>query len=120
MKQRSVGLPTGERLIIGYKLGKAGLQSVSAVAVCVAVRAGFAHTLASVADALADHAVHPLTIRLARWLGMVITPGRLHAVAILLGADAVVSATEGWILRRGYRWSRWLILVSTASLLPLE
>jgi uncharacterized membrane protein (DUF2068 family) len=119
MKQRS-GLPTGLRLIVAYKLGKAVLQGVAALALWLAVRAGFADTLAHAAVAFADHTVHPLLVRLARWLGMVITPRHLHIVALLLAGDALVSATEGWTLRRGYPWGRWLVLVTTGSLLPLE
>jgi uncharacterized membrane protein (DUF2068 family) len=120
MKQRSAALPTGVRLIVAYKFCKAVLQAAAAVALWVTVRAGFARTLARTAIALGDHAVHPLTVHLARWLGMVITPGHLHLVALLLGCDAVVSGVEGLVLRRGSAWGRWLVLASTSSLLPLE
>src|SRR5690348_11697765 len=124
MRQRSAAVPTaprlGDRLVIGYKVTKAILQAAAAVALWVAVRAGFARTLATLAVELADHAVHPLTMRLAHWLGMAFTPAHLHLVALLLGVDALVSAAEGWVLERGYPWGRWLVLVSTGAFLPLE
>jgi uncharacterized membrane protein (DUF2068 family) len=120
MKQRSPGLPTGVRVIVGYKLGKAVLELAAALSLWLAVRAGLADALAHAAIAFGDHTVHPLLVRLARWLGMVITPGHLHVLALLLGGDALVSATEGWVLRQGYPWGRWLVLVTTGSLLPLE
>jgi uncharacterized membrane protein (DUF2068 family) len=110
----------GDRLIIGYKLVKAVLQAGAAVALAVAVRAGFALTLAHVAIAFGDHSVHPLAVRLARWLSLVVTPTHLQVLALLLAADAVVSAVEGWVLRRGYAWGRWLVVVATGGLLPLE
>src|SRR4051812_35197021 len=123
MKQRSAAVPRaalGDRLVAGYKLTKAALQAAAAVALWVAVREGFARTLARLALELADHAVHPLTIRLAQWLGTAITPSHLHVVALLLGSDALVSAAEGWVLERGYPWAHWLVLVSTGAFLPLE
>jgi uncharacterized membrane protein (DUF2068 family) len=112
--------PLGVRLIVLYKLAKAALQAVAAVTLFFAVRAGFAIRLAHYAIAFGDHAVHPLAIRLARWLSLVVTPTHLEVLALILGADAVVSAVEGWVLRRGARWGRWLIVVTTGALIPLE
>jgi uncharacterized membrane protein (DUF2068 family) len=112
--------PLGVRLIIVYKLVKACLQAVAAVALSLAVRAGFAHRVAHFAIALGDHSVHPLAIRLAHWLSAVATPTHLQVLALILGGDAVVSAVEGWVLRRGARWGRWLIVVTTGALIPLE
>jgi uncharacterized membrane protein (DUF2068 family) len=38
----------------------------------------------------------------------------------LLGGDAVVSAAEGWVLRRRYPWGRWVVVLATSALLPVE
>jgi uncharacterized membrane protein (DUF2068 family) len=112
--------PLGVRLIVAYKYGKAALQATAAVALFLALRAGFALQLAHLAIAFGDHAVHPLAVRLGRWLSKVVTPTHLEVLAILLGADSIVSAVEGWALRRGHRWGRWLIVLTTGALIPLE
>jgi uncharacterized membrane protein (DUF2068 family) len=115
-----VNNPLGVRLIVAYKFAKACLQMAGGVALLFAVRAGFARRLAHYAIAFGDHAVHPLTVRVARWLSVVATPTHLEVLALLLGADAVVSAVEGWALRRGQPWGRWLIVITTGALIPLE
>jgi hypothetical protein len=112
--------PLGVRLIVAYKFAKAGLQAAAAVALWFAVRAGFAIRLAHYAIAFGDHAVHPLAVRLARWLSVVVTPTHLEVLALLLGADSIISAVEGWALRRGQPWGRWLIVITTGALIPLE
>ena len=112
--------PVGLRLIVSYKFGKAVLQATAAVALWLALRSGFAEKLARAATIFADHAVHPFAVHLGHWLSAASTPPHLHLVALLLGGDALVSAGEGWVLRRGYRWGRWLVVLATASLLPLE
>jgi uncharacterized membrane protein (DUF2068 family) len=114
------GVPVGVRVIIAYKIAKAVVQAIAAVGLWLALRAGFAEKLGHAASAFADHAVFPFEARLGRWLSGVSTPSHLHLVALLLGGDALVSAAEGWVLRRGYRWGRWLVVLATASLLPLE
>jgi uncharacterized membrane protein (DUF2068 family) len=108
------------RLIVTYKFAKAVFQACAAVAIVLAVRAGAAPRIAEVAVTLADHSVHPLVVRIARWLSMFVTPSHLHVVALLLAGDAVVSAAEGWVLRRGYAWASWLVVIATGSLLPFE
>ena len=110
----------GLRLIVAYKLAKAALQAVAAVAIGLAVQAGWAERLAGIAMTYSEHALHPTAIRLARWLSLAVTPRHLEVLALLLAGDALVSAGEGWVLRRGYAWGRWLVVVATGSLLPFE
>lgn len=112
--------PVGERLIVAYKFGKAALQACAAIALGLAVAAGLAGNVVDAAIAFGDHSVHPLAVRLAHWLSLVATPTHLNLLALLLGADALISAAEGWVLRRGYSWGRWLVVLATAALLPLE
>ena len=112
--------PLGERLIVGYKFGKAALEACAATAVWLAVAKGVAGRFLAAAIVVGNHSVHPLAIRLAHWLNREVTPTHLHVLALLLGADALVSVTEGWLLHRGYSWGRWLVVVATATLLPLE
>lgn len=111
---------TGVRLIVLYKLVKAVVQAIVAVVLGLALRVGFADKLAGEATMFAEHSVHPALVRLAQWFSREITPQHLEVIALLLFADAVVSAIEGWVLIRGYSWGRWLVVVATGGLLPLE
>jgi uncharacterized membrane protein (DUF2068 family) len=112
--------PLGQRLIVGYKFGKAVLQACAATALWLVVAKGIAGKVVAAAIVFGTHSVHPVAVRVAHWLGSAATPLHLHVLALLLGADALVSAAEGWVLRRGYPWGRWLVVVATATLLPLE
>jgi uncharacterized membrane protein (DUF2068 family) len=110
----------GVRVIVIYKLSKAILQACAAIALGLAIRAGAAPRVADLALALADHSVHPVVVRVARWLSVIVTPSHLHVLVLLLAGDALVSAAEGWVLRQGYPWGSWLVVIATGSLLPFE
>jgi uncharacterized membrane protein (DUF2068 family) len=112
--------PIGERLIVAYKFGKAALEAGAAVTLWLAVTAGVAGRVVDAAIAVGVHSVHPLAVRLAHWLSVAATTSHLHVLALLLGADALVSAAEGWVLRQRYPWGRWLVVLATAALLPIE
>lgn len=112
--------PAGERLVVAYKLGKAALEACAAAVLWVAVATGWAGSLVAAVTSVGQHSVHPAAVRLAAWLHPLATPSHLHVLAALLGGDAVASAVEGWALRQGYRWSRWLIVFATGSLMPFE
>jgi uncharacterized membrane protein (DUF2068 family) len=110
----------GVRLIVVYKLGKAVLQACAAVGLAVGIRAGLTAWLTNLAVLLAEHAVHPWSMHLARLLIRAVTPGHIRIIALALAGDALVSAFEGWVLRRGYSWAPWVVVGATGSLLPLE
>jgi uncharacterized membrane protein (DUF2068 family) len=112
--------PFGERLIVFYKFGKAALEGCAGIVLWVAVAAGAAGRIVDAAAVFGRHSVHPLAVRLAHWLSLQATPTHLHVLAALLGGDALVSGAEGWVLRRGYAWGRWLVVLATSALLPLE
>lgn len=113
-------VPLGERLIVVYKLGKAVLEACAAVILWVAVTAGWAGRIIDAVSVFGRHSVHPLALRLAHWLTAQATPTHLRVLAALLGGDALFSMAEGWVLRRGFAWGRWLVVLATAALLPLE
>jgi uncharacterized membrane protein (DUF2068 family) len=114
------GRPVGLRIIVLYKALKAIVQAGVAVGLCVAIWGGLATDLAGLARAAADRTVHPLLSRAALELAALATPRHLHVLAALLGADALVSAVEGWVLHRGYAWAPWLVVGATGALLPFE
>ena len=116
----SARAPLGERLIVLYKFGKAALEASGAIVLWVAVTAGLAGRVVEAATVFGRHSVHPLALRLAHWLTLEATPAHLRVLAALLGGDAVVSAAEGWVLRRRLAWGRWVVVLATSALLPVE
>ena len=110
----------GLRLIVAYKAIKALMEGAVAVALWIAVGAGLAARADALVMGLADHTVHPALVRLASWVARWTRPDDLRRLALLLGADAVMTAVEGWVLQRGYRWGPWLVVGTTAALLPFE
>lgn len=113
--------PTGIRLIVAYKLAKAVAQIAIAVFLWYGARHGLAASLGELAERLREHAVHSWSDMIGRLVAhLARTPRSLWWGALALGADAVVSAFEGWALARGYRWAPWLVVTATACLLPFE
>jgi uncharacterized membrane protein (DUF2068 family) len=113
-------MPAGVRVIVVYKLVKAVLMLAAAIALWAGIRVGLATWLARLALDLTERAVHPLLARLCQWLSLAFAPGRVGLLELLLVGDAIVSAVEAWALRRGHAWGRWLVLLATSALLPLE
>ena len=96
------------------------MEGAVAVALSIAVGAGLAARADALVMGLADHTVHPALVRLASWAARWTRPDDLRRLALLLGADGVMTAVEGWVLQRGYRWGPWLVVGTTAALLPFE
>jgi uncharacterized membrane protein (DUF2068 family) len=44
----------------------------------------------------------------------------LWLASIALSLDGLLVFVEGWSLWRGYTWGPWLVVASTAALLPFE
>jgi len=113
-------MPRGLQLIIGYKLSKAAAEFLCGASIVVLGSVGFAQKLASTAQLLRRHATEAWSIALAERLLDASTAHNVFVVAMALGVDAIVTAIEGWALYRRYVWSRWLVVGTTASLLPFE
>jgi uncharacterized membrane protein (DUF2068 family) len=107
-------------LIIGYKLGKAGLWFVLAAALAVGAHMGLEPRLAGLADDFRHHATHAWSIALGRLVLHAATPRGLWTLVVALVADGVMSLVEGWALWHGHWWGPWLVVVATGSLLPYE
>jgi len=113
-------MPRGLQLIIGYKLSKAAAEFLCGASIMVLGSVGFAQKLAATAQVLRQHATEAWSIALAERLLDASTAHHVSVVAMALGVDAIVTAIEGWALYRRYVWSRWLVVGTTASLLPFE
>lgn len=113
-------MPGGLKLIVGYKLSKAGAELLGGASIFILGSVGLAQKLSSVAQAIRRHATEDWSIALAEKLLDASTAHTVFVVAMAMLADAVVTSIEGWALYRRYTWSRWLVVATTASLIPFE
>ncbi|HTP25876.1 MAG TPA: DUF2127 domain-containing protein [Anaeromyxobacteraceae bacterium] len=112
--------PAGLRLVIAYKLAKAAAELGLALLFVVLLIAGLGVEVHQIALHLRQHVVGAWGVRLADLLLRDTTPGRLYFAAALLGMDGVLSYVEGWSLKSRRAWGPWLVVLATASLVPLE
>jgi uncharacterized membrane protein (DUF2068 family) len=113
--------PTGLRLIVIYKLTKAVLQVVAAVLLFYGAAHGLNARLAEFAEKLREHAVHAWSnVFAAALLRFTHSKHSLGFTAYALLADAALSSVEGWAISRGHTWGEWLVVVTTAGLIPFE
>ena len=113
--------PTGLRLITIYKFAKATLQVAAAVLLFYGAAHGLNARLAEFAERLQEHAVHAWSnVFAAALLRFTHSKHSLTFTAYALLADAALSSVEGWALSRGYTWGEWLVVVTTAGLIPFE
>ena len=112
--------PTGLRLIIGYKCAKAAAEILAGGTLLALGSAGATEKLIHAALTLRHHATEAWSIALAEKLLDVSTARHVLVVALAVIADGIVTAIEGWALYRGYGWSHWLVMLTTASLVPFE
>jgi len=109
----------GFSLIVVYKLLKAAVQTVAAVALEGALFAGATERLHEFAVTTV-HGTSRLSELVARALGQLTTARHVHIIVLALALDAVLSLVEGLALHRRYRWAPWLIVVATGGALPFE
>lgn len=110
----------GVRLIVGYKWVKAVLEVALAVTFVIFARRGGLAALQEAAAALEHHVTSRWSVLAGRAVARAISGRGLHVAEIGLALDGILSAVEGWSLWRGYRWGAWLVVVATATPLPLE
>jgi uncharacterized membrane protein (DUF2068 family) len=109
----------GFSVIVAYKLLKAAVQTVAAVALEGALFAGATERLHDFAVTTA-HGTSRVSELVARAVGQLTTTRHVHILVLALSMDAVLSLVEGLALHRRYRWAPWLIVVATAAALPFE
>jgi uncharacterized membrane protein (DUF2068 family) len=110
----------GLNLVITYKFVKSFLEVLIGGAFLVIGSAGLAKEFAALAQSVRHHAAQAWSISLAEKLVDVSTVHNIFVIALALIIDGILTGFEGWALRRGYAWSRWLVVATTASLLPFE
>jgi uncharacterized membrane protein (DUF2068 family) len=59
-------------------------------------------------------------IQVAEWIFLEATREHLFIVTIAITLDGILSGIEAWALVMGHAWGEWLVIVSTAALLPFE
>ncbi|HXU60524.1 MAG TPA: DUF2127 domain-containing protein [Polyangia bacterium] len=121
MQRGSEAEAAGVRLILIYKLIKAVLQVAAAVVLFYGARHGLTAKLTHFAEQLRHHAVYAGSNLLARAI-LKFTHARHGLVwtGYAALADAVLSGVEAYALWRGYTWGEWLVVGTTASLIPFE
>jgi len=113
--------PPGVRLIITYKFVKAVLQVAGAALLFYGAAHGLSAKLGDFAERLREHAVHAWSnLFAAALLRFVHSRHSLVWTADALLFDAALSSIEGWALTRGYTWGEWLVVGTTAFLIPFE
>jgi uncharacterized membrane protein (DUF2068 family) len=108
------------RLIIAYKLARAVLALSAAAVLLAFVSSGHSELLRDWADALRHHIASHSASLLAQRLVSALTPHHLWLAAAALTCDGLLVLLEGWALWRGYTWGAWIVVLSTAALLPFE
>jgi uncharacterized membrane protein (DUF2068 family) len=112
--------PAGLQTIIAYKLSKAMVQAVLGIAAIWLLARGAEAGVATFAEFLLEHFTGAWALQVATVLVRATTAGRVKLLAFAISGDAVLSAVEGLALRAGRWWAPWLVVIATATLLPLE
>ena len=112
--------PAGLWLIIRYKFVKAAVELGISATFLLMGTAGSAVRLAHVAQTIRRHLTEAWAVALAEQLTDASTAKHVMVVAIALLADGIVTLIEAWALYRRYAWARWLVVLTTAALVPFE
>ncbi len=108
------------KAIIGYKLARAGVSLLGAATGLVLYAGGYGAGVQSYFEAVHDHAVSALALRLSHLVISAVSSRHLLVVAGALGLDAATLLVEGWALLRGWAWGAWLVVGLTGALVPFE
>ncbi len=105
--------------IVAFKVLKAGALAALGVLLLLGRRLPADRLLAHVALALHLPSSSRVLVR-AMSFATTLTPGREVALGLTAFAYAGLFATEGVGLSRRASWARWLTIVATSCLIPLE
>jgi len=108
------------RLIVAYKLAKAGGQLLLAAFLLVVLVAGNGEWGLDLAAALRRHVTGAWSLRLTELLAAAATPHAVELTICALLLDGLLTLCEGWALYRRFTWAPWLVVITTGSLLPFE
>ncbi|MEO8177880.1 MAG: DUF2127 domain-containing protein [Deltaproteobacteria bacterium] len=108
------------RAIIVYKSLKAALQLSIALLLAIWWPLGLPERLLHLASWLRDHLTQGWAARLAAWIVAGSTSRRILLSIAALTVDGALTAVEAWALHTGRTWGAWLVVGTTAVLLPFE
>jgi uncharacterized membrane protein (DUF2068 family) len=111
--------PRGLVVIIAYKIIKGVLWLAFAVALPVLVHFGLEDWVLSISAHLQHHA-GAWSVALGRLVARAASRRGIFVILVALLADGSASLVEGWALVHGAWWGPWLVVATTASLLPFE
>jgi uncharacterized membrane protein (DUF2068 family) len=115
----SVRRKRGLLLIVVYKVAKGVLWLAFAIVILVLMRFGLEGNLLGLAAHLRHH-TGAWSVELGKLVVTAASRRGLHVICVALVADAFVSLVEAWALVYGRWWGPWLVVATTASLLPFE
>lgn len=110
----------GIRLIIAYKAVKAVGQLALAAGLVALSASGRLETVRSLAEVLRADVTSRWSLLVGRALVALLSRHGLHLVELGLLVDGAFTSVEGFSLWRGFRWAPWLVVLATATPLPLE
>ena len=110
----------GLKLIVAYKFIKASAEGLFGGALLLFGTSHVTEGLRLGALRLQRHATAAWSLALSERLLQAATARTVLVVALAAVFDGVLSGLEGWALQRRYRWSSWLVVGTTVSLLPFE
>jgi uncharacterized membrane protein (DUF2068 family) len=112
--------PLGLEAIIDYKLTKAVVELILGALLVIGLVRGPEAMSASFAQMILDHASGAWALRVATIIVLTGTSGHVKIAAAVAIADSALSAFEGFALRAEKWWAPWLVVIATASLVPVE
>ena len=107
----------GLRLIVAYKVAKAGGEIALAAILAVV---GAEVPAGDVAATLSRHVTAAWSLELSRVVSGAAAPHTIELMIAALVLDGALTLGEGWALHRRFPWAPWLVVLSTGSLLPFE
>jgi len=116
VERRDVGI----RLIVLYKAVKAVAEVLLAAALVALAASGELAALRDLARHLREHVASRWSLLAGRALATLLSQRGVRLLELGLLLDGILSGFEGWALWRGHRWGAWLVVVATATPLPLE
>jgi uncharacterized membrane protein (DUF2068 family) len=110
----------GLRVIVAYKLAKAGGELVLAALLTVVLIGGEESRAHDVALALSRHVTGAWSLELTALIARAAAPHSVELAIVALVLDGALTLGEGWALSRQFTWAPWIVVVTTGSLLPFE
>ena len=108
------------RVIIVYKLAKAGGELVLAAGLAVVLATGAGARAHDLGVALSRHVTGAWSLRLTEFLARATAAHGLELAIVALLLDGVLTLFEGWVLYCGFAWAPWMVVIATGSLIPFE